>query len=65
MSISSIVIEIKISLMARIQGHFTGIHYVDFLERTLSILLDDVPLNVHHIIGFQRDSPSAYFLCQV
>jgi hypothetical protein len=38
-----------------------GIQYADFLERTLAVLLKDVPLSVHKSIWFQHNNTSTKF----
>jgi hypothetical protein len=46
-------------------NHLGEIQYINFLERTLPLLLENVPLNVHVDMWFQHKSTPPHFLLHV
>jgi hypothetical protein len=44
-----------------IEDRISGAQYLNFLQETLPILMDDLPLNVHQDMWYQFDGALAHF----
>jgi hypothetical protein len=44
-----------------IENHLSGVHYTDFVEDTLPVLLEDVPLHVRESTWFLHDGIPPHF----